>query len=120
MGPARSPHAKKVLVIARQGPRTFPERLDFLTSVGHGTGDRERRGMPGGGPETVITDLACYRFEEGEMTVSSLHPGVDLVQVRETLGWEPRIGSSVGTTTEPTAEELRLLREELDPDGLYL
>jgi glutaconate CoA-transferase subunit B len=68
----------------------------------------------------VVTDLACYGFNDGEMTLTSLHPCVALDQVRETLGWEPRVADEVGETDPPTPEELRLLREELDPGRLYL
>jgi glutaconate CoA-transferase subunit B len=115
-------HAKKVLVMARQSPRSFPEKLDFMTSAGHldGPGARERLGMPGKGPVVVITDLACFGFEAGEMTLTTLHPGVTKQDVLDNLGWEPRISSDLSETEPPTSEELGLLREELDPKRLYL
>lgn len=115
-------HAARVLVIARQNPRVFPERLDFRTSVGFldGGGERSRLGTPGAGPVMVITDLACYAFEQEEMTLVALHPGVTADQVRANLGWEPRVAATVAVTEPPSAEELRLLREELDPKKLYL
>ena len=115
-------HAKRVLVIAPQSRQSFPEKLDFVTSPGFlgGPGERERLGFPGGGPSIVVTDLATYSFVEGEMTLSSLHPGVTLDRVRATLGWEPRIAAEITETDSPTPEELRLLRDELDPGHLYL
>lgn len=115
-------HAKRVLIIAKQGPRTFPEKLDFMTSAGHldGVGGRERLGMPGGGPEMVITDLACYDFQDGEMTLTSLHPGVTQEDVVANLAWQPKVSKKLEETRAPTREELRLLREELDPKRLYL
>jgi glutaconate CoA-transferase subunit B len=115
-------HANKVLVIAFQGRRSFPEKLDFLTSAGYldGAGGRERLGMPGQGPAVVITDLACFGFEEGEMTLTTLHPGVTEQDVLDNLSWEPRISSDLAVTEPPTEEELRLLRDELDPKRLYL
>jgi glutaconate CoA-transferase subunit B len=115
-------HAGKVLVIARQSRRSFPEQLDFLTSAGHldGAGSRERLGMPGRGPVVVITDLACYGFEEGEMVLTSLHPGISEQDVLDNLGWKPRISTELTTTKPPTAEELELLRDELDPKRLYI
>ena len=76
--------------------------------------------MPGGGPVRVITQLACYGFEQGEMVLESLHPGVSLEQVRDSLGWEPRVAARVDATEVPSFEELRLLRVELDPGHLYI
>jgi glutaconate CoA-transferase subunit B len=115
-------HARRVLIVAAQRRLSFPAELDFVTSPGFlgGPGERERLGFPGGGPAMVVTDLACYGFNDGEMTLTSLHPCVALDQVRETLGWEPRVADEVGETDPPTPEELRLLREELDPGRLYL
>jgi glutaconate CoA-transferase subunit B len=115
-------HARRVLVIAPQSRQSFPAALDFVTSPGHlaRPGDRERHGFPGGGPVMVVTDLACYGFTAGEMTLASLHPGVTRERVRETLGWEVRVSDEVTETEPPTPEELRLLRHELDPGHLYL
>ncbi len=115
-------HAKKVLVIAPQSRRSFPARLDFVTSPGHldGPDGRRRHGFPGAGPTLVVTDLAVYDFAGGEMRLVSLHPGVGFEQVREGMGWEPRIAETVAETLAPTPDELRLLREELDPGHLYI
>lgn len=115
-------NARRVVVIAPQTRRGFPERVDFVTSPGFlGGGDeRARLGLPGGGPAIVVTDLACYGFEDGEMTLESLHPGTTLDDVRANLGWEPRSRPSVGTTAPPSADELRVIRAELDPGHLYL
>ena len=67
-----------------------------------------------------MTDLGTYGFDEatGEMTLLTLHPGVSLEDVRTNMGWEPRVADDLGETTPPTAEELRLIREELDPLGV--
>jgi glutaconate CoA-transferase subunit B len=115
-------NARRVLCIAAQSKKSFPAKIDFVTSPGHlgGPGDRERLGMRGAGPQRVITDLALYDFAGGEMRVTSLHPGVTLDRVRETLGWEPRVAPELATTPPPTAEELHLLRRALDPKRLYL
>jgi glutaconate CoA-transferase subunit B len=103
--------------------RAFVERLDFLTSPGHlgGSGERAALGMPGGGPQLVVTDKCSFRFDEatGEMVLASLHPGTELAEVREEVGWELKVASNLLETEPPTKEELRLLREELDPQGLY-
>lgn len=119
-------NARRVLCIAAQSPKSFPAKIDFVTSPGHlgpqtgDTGERERLGMRGAGPQRVITDLAVYDFAGGEMRVVSLHPGVTLERVRENLGWEPRVSPTLATTPPPTADELRLLRHDLDPKRLYL
>ena len=68
----------------------------------------------------VITNLGCYEFTEGEMMLTSLHPGCTLGQVRNNTGWVIRIPSDLRTTDEPTTEELRIIREDLDPTHLYI
>ncbi len=68
----------------------------------------------------VVTDLGIYRFDDrGEMRLESLHPGAALDEVRATIGWEIKVRDDLGTTPAPTDEELRLIREELDPGGVY-
>jgi glutaconate CoA-transferase subunit B len=116
-------HARQVLVIMRQAQRSFVDRIDFRTSPGH-SGDPVHdaaRGWWGSGPTSVVTDLATYTFDEvtGEMTLRTLHPGVTLDDVRANMGWEPKVGEDLGGTPAPTDEELRLIREELDPGGVY-
>jgi glutaconate CoA-transferase, subunit B len=116
-------HARKILVIMRQAPRSFVERIDFRTSPGH-SGDPEHdraRGWSGSGPTSVVTDLGTYGFDEatGEMTLLTLHPGVELEQVQEATGWIMQISPEVGETPPPTDDELRLIRTELDPQGVY-
>ena len=114
--------AKRVLVIAPQTKRGFPERVDFITSPGFidGPGTRRRLGLTGGGPAMVITDLGCYEFTDGEMILTSLHPGCTLEQVRNKTGWNVRVSGALETTNEPTSEELCIIREELDPAHLYI
>ena len=116
-------HARRVLVIMRQARRSFVERLDFRTSPGHSgdPGHDAARGWSGSGPTSVVTDLATYAFDEttGEMTLLTLHPGVTLDDVRANTGWDPNISPHLGTTEPPSAVELRLIREELDPAGVY-
>ena len=116
-------NAHKVMVIMRQAQRSFVDKLHFRTSPGH-SGDPAHdraRGWWGSGPTSVVTDLGTYGFDEGtgEMTLRTLHPGVTLDQVRENMGWEPRVAEDLGETEPPTEEELRLIREELDPQGVH-
>ena len=116
-------HARQILVIMRQAPRSFVDTLDFRTSPGH-SGDPVHdaaRGWHGSGPTAVVTDLGTYDFDEasGEMTLTTMHPGVTLDDIRANMRWEPKVGADLGETPPPTVEELRLIREELDPGGAY-
>lgn len=113
--------AKRVFVIAPQSKRSFPERVDFITSPGFvdGAEGRSRLGLPGAGPVMVITNLGCYEFADGEMVLTSLHSGCTVEQVRQNTGWDVRISSQLTTTEVPTDEELRHLRE-LDPAHLFI
>jgi len=119
-------NAREVFVIMRQSARSFVEKIDFRTSPGNLGGaeqaERIRRegGWLGRGPSVVVTDLGIWHFgDDGEMRLDSLHPGATLDEIRATIGWEPRIAASLATTPAPSAEELRLIREELDPVGAY-
>jgi glutaconate CoA-transferase subunit B len=118
-------NAREVFVIMRQSKRSFVERIDFRTSPGNLGGARSadlrrEQGWLGRGPSVVVTDLAIFHFaESGEMRLDSLHPGVTEDDIRAAMGWEPARGDRIATTPEPSAEELRLIREELDPGGVY-
>jgi len=116
-------HARQILVIMRQAPRSFVDTIDFRTSPGH-SGDPAHdaaRGWHGSGPTAVVTDLGTYDFDEatGEMTLATMHPGVTMDVVRANMGWEPKVSPDLGETPPPSTEELRLIREELDPGGAY-
>jgi glutaconate CoA-transferase, subunit B len=115
-------NARRVMVIMRQGQRSFVEPIHFRTSPGH-SGDAEHdaaRGWFGSGPTSVVTDLGTYVFDDatGEMTLVTMHPGVTLDEVRDNTGWDPRVADDIGETPSPNDEELRLIREELDPLGV--
>jgi glutaconate CoA-transferase subunit B len=116
-------HARRLFYIMRLGKRAFVERLDFRTSPGHldGGDARQRLGMPGAGPQLVVTDKALFDFDnpEREMQLVSLHPGVSPDQVRAEIGWPLRVASRLATTPAPEPDELRCIREELDPTGSY-
>lgn len=107
--------AKKVLIILKQGHRTFVEKLAFFTSVGHGEGGdhRKKLGLPGEGPVAIITDLCIMEPEAGsnEFIVTSMHPGVTREQVIENTGWQIRFAETVTTTEAPKLEELTALRD---------
>ncbi len=99
-------NAKSVFVIMRQSPRSFVEKLDFRTSLGTRV-------------KVIVTDLGIYHLVDGEMQLDSLHPSVDVAKVRESMGWAPRVSSQLTETPAPTDAELRMIREELDPGGVY-
>ncbi|HEX6128302.1 MAG TPA: CoA-transferase [Candidatus Limnocylindria bacterium] len=120
-------NAREVFVIMRQSRRSFVEQIDFRTSPGNlgGAEEAERirrtQGWLGRGPSVVVTDLGIYRFgQTGEMTLATLHPGITLDQARSETGWPLATDGVPATTPAPTVEELRLVREELDPGGAYL
>jgi glutaconate CoA-transferase, subunit B len=105
---------KEVVVVVRQSPRTFIERLDFVTSVGYGSGpgDRERLGLRGGGPHVVITDLGILEPDPRtcELTLTHLHPGVSVGQARSATGWDLAVAEPLRAEQPPTEHELAVLR----------
>lgn len=104
----------EVLIVLRHSLRNFVSELDFVTSVGHGSGpgDRARLGLRGKGPTAVITDLCVLRPDPAtaELVLTDLHPGVTAEQVRTVTGWQLKIADTVSTTAEPTPHELAVLR----------
>ena len=102
----------------------FVEKCDFVTSPGFltGTGAREAAGLPEGGPYKIITDLAVMGFDQttSAMMIESLHPGVDVAKVQSETGFELIVPAKIGRTEPPTADELRILREEVDPQKLVI
>jgi glutaconate CoA-transferase subunit B len=107
--------AREVIMIIRQNPRSFVEKLDFVTSIGYGDGGdaRARLGYGGRGPTVVITDLGVLRPDAAtrELTLTALHPGVTLDQARAATGWPLKISEELAQVAPPTADELRVLRE---------
>jgi glutaconate CoA-transferase subunit B len=110
----------RTMVVTQQNARRFVEKLDFLTTPGFlsGPGAREKAGLPPGcGPHRVITDLAVMGYSKTtcRMQVLSLHPNVTRDQVQEATGFQLEWADEVGQTPPPTTEQLRILREEVDP-----
>jgi glutaconate CoA-transferase subunit B len=110
-------NARRIYYIMRLKKRAFVERLDFCTSPGHvGGGDaRQRLGMPGEGPQLLITDKAMFDFgtPTSEMRLVSLHPGITLDEVRAEIGWDLQLADTIAQTPPPTEDELRVLRVDL-------
>ncbi len=110
----------RTLVITPHDKRRFVEKLDFLTTPGYlsGPGAREAAGLPAGsGPYRVVTNLAVMDFhpETKRMRVESLHPGVSFDEAQENTGFPLLKADTVLSTEPPTARELAILRDEVDP-----
>lgn len=116
-------NAGRILNITRLSKRTFIEKVDFVTSPGFLGGRAERAAlkMPGAGPDKVITDRCLLDFhpETGEMRLAALYPGSTVEDVQAEVGFALAVAPEVGEVAPPSAEELRIMREELDPSGLY-
>ena len=108
----------RVIITLRHSPRALVETLDFITSVGHGDGRdyRAKLGLPGAGPQAIITDLAVLRCdsETSEFVLASVHPGVEIADVLDQTGWPLLVADHPGVTTPPTHYELRVLRNFVD------
>jgi glutaconate CoA-transferase subunit B len=109
--------SRRVIIVMAHKRRSFPERVHFVTSPGFLSGgdERQRLGLPGAGPEAVITDLGVLRFDADskEMVLTALHPGASLEEARAQTGWPLRVAAKLEQTEPPTPEELHVLREEL-------
>jgi glutaconate CoA-transferase, subunit B len=115
--------ANRCYLLTPHSKRRFPEKLDFRTSAGFlgGKAERQAAQLRGGGMLAVVTDLGIMEPDEkGELVLTALHPGATVDQARENTGWELKVADRLRTTPPPSAEELRILREDLDPQGIYL
>lgn len=106
----------EIFITMKQSRRGFVETLDFVTSLGHGAGGKEREeryGLKTKGPTRLITDLAIWKPhpETKEMEVVSLHPGVTREAVQETVSWPVRYADALGETPPPSEEEITVLRD---------
>jgi len=105
----------EIFITMKQTKRGMVDRIDFFTSLGHGSGgdDRARRGVTTKGPTLLVTDLAVWRPDPvtKEFTVVSLHPGVTRSLVQETCGWTVRFADNLEETPPPSALELKTLRD---------
>jgi glutaconate CoA-transferase, subunit B len=116
---------QRTCVIVRQSKRRFPEKVDFITCPGYldgKAGRREETGLPAGtGPVTVISDLGCYGFENGEMVLKTIHTnsGITLDKVKAEVGWDLKVSPHLQDTLPPTEEEIQILRQKVDPTGIW-
>lgn len=115
----------RTMILSPHVRSRFVEKVDFITTPGYldGPGAREAAGLPPNtGPYKIITNLAIMGFDDATkaMKVEALSPGVDIDQVIEATGFELMIPDDIGTMDEPTGDQLRVLREEVDPEGLVI
>jgi acyl CoA:acetate/3-ketoacid CoA transferase beta subunit len=114
--------AQRTIIIIRHEARKLNEAVSFVTSPGYlrGDGDREAAGLRGG-PNRVITDKAIFDFdpESKRMRLVSVHPGTTLEDILANLSFQPIVPGDLPTTEPPTAEQVRLIRHEIDPEGMY-
>ncbi len=115
----------QTIAIMQHDARRFVPKVDFLTTPGYlsGPGAREAAGLPRGtGPIAVVSTLALMDYEPVtcRMRLKALHPGVTVDEVKANTGFELIIPDKVGLNAPPSAEELRLLREEIDRERFYI
>ncbi|MGH7360507.1 MAG: CoA-transferase, partial [Candidatus Methylomirabilales bacterium] len=113
------------IIVLKHEPRRFVEKLDFITSPGYGDGPgaRERAGLPRGtGPWRVVTSKALFGFDEKtkRMRLLGVLKGLGAEEVLEGMGFEVKAARPLEEMPPPTDEELRLLREEIDPSGIII
>ena len=112
--PDVTPYSDHVyLYVPRHSRVTFVEQVDFVSGLGHSP--LRKRGR---GPNYLITDLGQFNWANGRMRLTSFHPGVTAEQVQKKTGFALEIAPDVHETPPPSAEELRLLREVIDPLGV--
>src|SRR4030042_6608821 len=115
--------AKRTIIIMRHEERKLKKTISFITSPGYITGadSRTRVGLSSG-PSRVITDKELFSFppENKQMMLTSIHPGITLEDVLGTMGFSPIVPKQVPITEPPTREQVRLIREVIDPQRMYM
>ena len=116
--------ARRLVIMVPHERRRLVPRVQYLTTPGFldGPGARERAGLRGEGPTRLISDLAVLDFDPASkrMRLSTLHPGVTVEEVEAHTGFALLRAPGLGETPVPNAEEVRLLREQIDPEGMYI
>ncbi len=115
--------ANRCYIITPHQKRRFPEKVDFRTSAGFLSHrkEREEAHLRGGGPQAVVTDIGILQPDtNGELILTALHPNKTVEDAKANTGWGLRIASNLEFTEPPTERELTILRDELDPQRIYL
>ncbi len=115
---------REIIMMPHHDRRNFVQKVDFVSGVGYpgGLEGRKALGLEWGGPELVMTPKCIFDFdkERGRMRVKSIHPGVTPEEVRQNTGFDLGNLSGLPVTEEPTEDQLRIIREEIDPRGILL
>jgi glutaconate CoA-transferase, subunit B len=114
--------ANRCYIMTPHQKRRFPEKVDFLTSAGFidGGDGRKKLKLRGKGPVAVVTDIGILEPDEtGELVLTALHPGKTSQEAIDNTGWNLKITTNLRTTGAITDTELKILRDELDPSGIY-
>ncbi|PSL07962.1 CoA-transferase subunit beta [Cecembia rubra] len=113
--PEIASNAKNTFVIMKHNIRAFVEKVDFITSAGYLNGGDERRkmGIPGEGPQCIITDMGILRPnpESKEFELTSIHPGISIQEIKDNTGWDLKISENLAVTEVPSLEYLHVLRD---------
>lgn len=118
-------HAKRLLLIVSHERRRFPVRCDYVTSPGYltGPGARAKAGLKTTAPRiTVVTNLAVMETdpETGLFVIAKLMPGIDLEAVYDNTGFRPAVSPTIDVVSLPSKRDIRTLREDVDPKGIYI
>ena len=110
------------LYVPRHERRVFVQRLDFRSGIGflsgEGEEERQQRGITSPGPRYLVSDLGQFDYAHGRMRLISCHPGVSVAEVQAQTGFHLEVAPDVAETPPPTQEQVKLLREEIDPLGV--
>lgn len=114
--------AKRFLIIMTHEKHRFVPRVNFLTSPGFGDGGqwREEVGLPGGGPEAIISTLGVFEFDPvtREAFLATYHPGTTPSRIIAETGWPLQLSTGIAETAPPTPDELHIIRQ-YDPRGFW-
>jgi glutaconate CoA-transferase subunit B len=112
-----------VIIFMQQEKKRFVEQVDYLSSVGwlRGADSRRQAGYSRGGPMAVVTNMGVMKFEvtSKRMYLAEYYPGITAEQVAENTGFTLDV-SRAAESAPPGSEELRILRQEVDPQRLIL
>ena len=115
---------REYIMMPHHEKRAFVNKVDYIAGVGYpgGKEGRKKLGIPRGGPELVITPKCIFKFDKikGCIKVKSIHPGVSVNELRNSTGFELGDLDNLKTTTLPTNDELKIIREKIDPRKILL